>query len=54
MPDDPKLRIDMTLEEALASCMSLYQPVPVWGRDGQMAGYVHPADLASALQVETE
>ena len=54
MPDDPKLRLDMTLEEALASCMSLYQPVPVWGRDGQMAGYVHPSDLAAALQVDQE
>ncbi|MFV1875579.1 quaternary amine ABC transporter ATP-binding protein [Nioella sp.] len=52
MPDDPKLRLDMTLEEALASCMSLYEPVPVWGNDGQMAGYIHPSDLAKALQVD--
>ncbi|MGI3186061.1 quaternary amine ABC transporter ATP-binding protein [Nioella aestuarii] len=52
MPDDPKLRLDMTLEEALASCMSLYEPVPVWDGDGQMAGYIHPSDLAKALQVD--
>ncbi|WP_071674102.1 quaternary amine ABC transporter ATP-binding protein [Nioella nitratireducens] len=52
MPDDPKLRLDMTLEEALANCMSLYEPVPVWDDRGRMAGYVHPSDLAAALQVD--
>ena len=52
MPDDPKLRVDMTLDEALASCMSLYQPVPVWDRDGKQVGHVHPAKLAAALQVD--
>ncbi|WP_324754648.1 betaine/proline/choline family ABC transporter ATP-binding protein [Roseovarius sp. Pro17] len=50
--DDPGLREDMTLEEALLACMSLYEPVPVWGRDGKIVGTVDPADLANALQVE--
>ena len=53
MPDDPKLRLDMTFEEALARCMSLYDPVPVYDSDGAMAGYIHPADLAAALQMDT-
>jgi glycine betaine/proline transport system ATP-binding protein len=52
MPDDPKIDADMTIDDALASCMALYQPVPVWGRDGKVAGVVHPSQLASALQVE--
>ncbi|AVO38645.1 quaternary amine ABC transporter ATP-binding protein [Pukyongiella litopenaei] len=51
-PDDPGLRPDMTLDAALARCMDLYQPVPVWDRAGQCVGTVHPADLAAALQVE--
>ncbi len=42
----------MTLDEALTACMSLYEPVPVWGQDGQIAGMVNPSDLASALQVD--
>ncbi len=54
MPDDPGLRTDMTLEAALASCMSLYEPVPVRDRQGNLVGAVQPADLASALQVETD
>jgi glycine betaine/proline transport system ATP-binding protein len=54
MPDDPKIDADMTVDDALASCMALYQPVPVWGRDGKMAGVVHPRQLASALQVERQ
>ncbi|MAN13740.1 MAG: ABC transporter ATP-binding protein [Dinoroseobacter sp.] len=54
MPDDPKLRIDMTLDDALAACMYLYQPVPVYDRDGKMAGYVHPKELADALTVDSE
>ena len=53
MPDDPKLGADMTIDSALAACMSLYQPVPVWGSDGQMAGVVSPRDLAAALKAET-
>lgn len=52
MPDDPKIGEDMTIDDALASCMALYQPVPVWGRDGRMAGIVHPGQLAGALKAE--
>jgi len=52
MPDDPGLREDMTLEEALASCMSLYDPVPVWSKDGKKIGVVDPKVLAAALQVD--
>ncbi len=51
-PDDPGLRTDMTLDAALASCMSLYEPVPVHDGAGQVIGMVHPADLAAALQVD--
>lgn len=49
MPDDPKLQEGMTIDAALAACMALYQPVPVWDADGQLAGVVHPRDLADAL-----
>ncbi|SFA52735.1 glycine betaine/proline transport system ATP-binding protein [Paracoccus halophilus] len=49
MPDDPGLRANMTIDSALAACMSLYQPVPVWGANGEIAGVVKPSDLASAL-----
>lgn len=49
MPDDPKLQEGMTIDAALAACMALYQPVPVWAADGRMAGVVHPRDLADAL-----
>ncbi|MGE0237528.1 MAG: glycine betaine/L-proline ABC transporter ATP-binding protein [Parvibaculaceae bacterium] len=52
MPDDPGLSVDMTINAALASCMALYKPVPVWGKDGEMAGTVHPSALAEALQVD--
>ena len=45
---------DMTLEDALASCMTLYQPVPVRDASGTVLGTVHPQDLAKALQVERE
>jgi glycine betaine/proline transport system ATP-binding protein len=50
--DDPGLRPDMTLEDALASCMKLYQPVPVRDDTGALLGAVYPQDLAKALQVE--
>jgi len=50
--EGPGLRVDMTLEAALASCMSLYDPVPVVDDDGAVIGVVHPADLASSLQAE--
>ncbi|MCV6586276.1 MAG: glycine betaine/L-proline ABC transporter ATP-binding protein, partial [Marinibacterium sp.] len=52
MPDDPGLRDDMTLEEALASCMSLYDPVPVRNKAGDKIGVVDPKVLAAALQAE--
>lgn len=48
--DDPGLHPDMTLEDALASCMTLYDPVPVRDRDGTLLGRVRPQDLAAALQ----
>ncbi len=53
-PDDPGLNPDMTLEDALASCMKLYEPVPVRDTSGTLLGAVHPKDLAKALQVERE
>jgi len=52
-PDDPGLHPDMTLEDALASCMTLYEPVPVRDSDGTLLGRVRPQDLAAALQAET-
>ncbi|MEM7320656.1 MAG: glycine betaine/L-proline ABC transporter ATP-binding protein, partial [Pseudomonadota bacterium] len=52
-PDDPGLRTDMTLDEALAHCMQLYDPVPVRNAAGQVVGTVYPSDLAAALQVDT-
>ncbi|WP_212744734.1 quaternary amine ABC transporter ATP-binding protein [Parasedimentitalea maritima] len=50
--DDPGLRVDMTLDAALARCMDLYEPVPVRAEDGTLLGVVNPADLAAALHVE--
>lgn len=50
--DDPGLRTDMTLEMALASCMSLYEPVPVHDASGKVVGMVRPQDLAAALQAD--
>ena len=52
MPDDPGIRADMTLEAALAACMSCYEPVPVHDASGAVVGIVHPSDLAAALQVD--
>ncbi|MFZ1467641.1 MAG: ATP-binding cassette domain-containing protein [Paracoccaceae bacterium] len=52
MPDDPKLNTEMTIDSALAACMLLYQPVPVWDGNGRMAGIVTPADLAAALTTD--
>lgn len=51
MTADPKLTIGMTLDAALARCVSLYDPVPVWDGD-KLVGAVHPRDLAAALQAE--
>ena len=49
---DPGLRPNMTLDAALASCMSLYGAVPVRDDGGNVIGSVHPKDLVAALQVE--
>lgn len=54
MPDDPGLKTGMTIDTALAKCMSLYEPVPVKDDDGKVVGFVHPHELASALQAETD
>ncbi|MEL6377016.1 MAG: ATP-binding cassette domain-containing protein, partial [Pseudomonadota bacterium] len=54
MVDDPKLRVNMTIDTALAKCMSLYEPVPVWDEADNMVGYVRPSELASALKVEAD
>ncbi|MCA0869371.1 ATP-binding cassette domain-containing protein [Seohaeicola saemankumensis] len=51
-PDDPGLKTGMTLDAALARCMSLYEPVPVHDDSGAIVGTVHPADLAAALQAD--
>jgi len=50
--DDPKLRVGMTLDDALARCMSMYEPVPVWDDNENIVGAVNPQDLAAALQVD--
>lgn len=50
--DDPGLRPSMTLDAALAACMSLYEPVPVRDEGGRLVGSVYPRDLVSALQVD--
>ena len=55
MPDKPGVRSDMTLEAALSSCISVYDPVPVRDADGQVVGAVYPSDLAAAsLQAEAK
>ncbi len=54
MPDDPGVRADMTLDAALAACMSLYQPVPVRDASGRQVGYVRPQDLAAALNSDDD
>jgi glycine betaine/proline transport system ATP-binding protein len=54
MPDDPGLRAGMTIETALARCMTLYEPVPVRDGQGNMVGFVRPGELAAALQAETD
>ena len=51
-PDDPGSRTDMTLEEALAACMTLHKPVAVRDGNGRTVGSVHPQDLARALTVD--
>ncbi len=54
MPDDPGLRAGMTIETALAKCMTLYEPVPVRDDAGELAGFVRPGALAAALQAESD
>ena len=49
---DPGLRPSMTLDAALAACLSLRDPVPVRDGEGRLIGSVHPGDLVAALQVE--
>ena len=52
MPDDPGIRVGMTLDTALTKCMELYEPVPVRDADGKLVGAVNPHELANALQAE--
>jgi len=52
MMDDPGIRADMTLEDALGKCITRYKPVPVHDATGKIVGVVHPSDLAAALQVD--
>ena len=54
MTDDPGLRSNMTIDTALAKCMSLYDPVPVRSPEGEKVGFVRPSELAAALQVEAD
>jgi len=49
MPDDPKITINMTIDDALASCMGLYQPVPVWDNNKKLAGIIYPSQLTKAI-----
>ncbi len=52
MPDDPGIKVGMTLDTALTKCMELYEPVPVRDAKGEVIGAVHPHELANALQAE--
>ena len=52
MPDDPGIKVGMTLDTALTKCMELYEPVPVRDAAGKVIGAVHPHELANALQAE--
>ncbi len=52
LPQGPHLRSDMTLDAALASCISVYDAVPVHDEAGGVCGVVDPKDLAAALQVD--
>lgn len=51
-PSGDSLRPDMTLEDALAACMSRAAPVPVRDADGTLTGMVHPSDLADAMRAQ--
>lgn len=48
----PGLRPDMTLEDALATCMAHYEPVAVYDDAGNLLGTVDPQDIASALKAD--
>lgn len=45
----PRLRPEMTLEEAVASCAMILDPVPVCDSDGKVVGMLNPDTLARAL-----
>ncbi|MEQ9258627.1 MAG: glycine betaine/L-proline ABC transporter ATP-binding protein [Roseovarius sp.] len=50
MPDDPGLTTEMTVEAALAQCLRRRENAPVWNAArSEIVGYVHPGDLAAAL-----
>lgn len=51
-PTGPTLRQDMTLEAALAACITQYASVSVTDGDGKVVGQVDPSVLAAALQAE--
>ncbi len=48
-PTKPQLRPEMTLEEAVASCAMILDPVPVCDADGKVVGMLKPDTLARAL-----
>jgi glycine betaine/proline transport system ATP-binding protein len=48
----PSLRLDMTLEAALAACITQYDAVAVKNADGKVIGQVDLSVLAKALQAE--
>jgi len=50
--DGPALKEGMTLDAALATCMSAYDPVAVRDASGAVIGQVDPGDLVTALHVE--
>lgn len=53
-PDDPGIREDMLISDALIHCMQLYQPVPVHNDQGKVIGAVHPEALAAALRSDDQ
>lgn len=48
-PATPRLRPEMTLEEAVASCAMILDPVPVCDGEGKVVGMLRPQTLARAL-----
>lgn len=53
MMSDPGIRTNMSLDAALACCVSLSEPVPVRDEQGNTVGAIYPRDLASALSVDS-